>query len=772
MKEAIALALSKLKIGSLLAKLPGLGKILGWLGIGAGKIGTAAATVAGIYAVAIVGLHLLTSLLLIIASALIAVAFEFNNNIVSAVFVKDGYKIILGVANMGFIAALVVIAFGTMFRSDAFGYKKALPKLIIAALLINFSFFIITNGFIKPIAAITNSIWQAADFNGTFGSAEAIFDPRGAASDALGDIDIPNIDVPGIPDAIVNGIGKLVAGSLLGIAFAFISVIALFAFAFMLFVRGIALAFLIILMPLAWFGLIFPNLKVPGGGNPWKMWWESFIRWLLFAPFAIFFFFLAIGVANSGASDLVPDTGNNLITGIGQMMVVIGLMIGGLMVANKMGIAGSGYAIAVASKGKVWAQGKVKQYGARTREVTLRNKYSDKAITKLQDLGKGWKFGGRQLTAPIRGAGRGAATAAFRAERAVDEATMKKFEGLPPYAIRRMRDGLKERQRYVADLVMAKAKYDWEDTPMAAADWAKWEKEGRFDPKKGGNPILSLELLDRGVSTEVLAAEADMMDTMTGIVGRTDPKAAKELRGQSLNEVGDWFQTNKPKLNWEEVANLAGLEKALDKAWDKAINLIGYRGLANINHRLASDPGAYQPWRSSQFHNWNRQQLIDRGLDKATGAVGSLQARSRADAATFITERVRLKNIQMDKDYIEPIADTIRGGIESDIQGIETSRRAGEITEEVATQRTAAKQNELARINNLSLATPADKDQWLQRHWNELVQVAPKREAILEARLTAEQIAAKFNQLAAVGKKAYFIPFAAGETAGAPPPAV
>lgn len=692
-----------------------------------------------------------------LANQLIGTALDLNNDLASGKesIVNAGHKIVLGVANMGFIVALAVIAFATMLRWEGFSYKKALPRVIIAALLINFGFFIVTNWLISPVNQITEAFRASSNFD--LENSFAVFKD----TEGVGKVASENI-VELSDDDIIGALAKGLASVLFTALFSFLGFLTLMAFAAMLFVRYIALSILVILLPIAWITWIFPNLKIPGG-HPWTVWWENFTRWLLFAPFAMFFFYLATGLANKG---IPPANTESFTSYLGGLILIIGLLLGGLVVSNKMGVSGGAMALGAVATMKGWAKLKTKQYGDRTKEIALRNKYADKGITRMQDLGSKWRFGGRQLSAPVRKLGRSTAGAAFRAERAVDEAAMKEFEGMPPYAIRRMRDGLSERKRYAADLAMANKGYEWEDTEQARNDWAKWEKEGRFDPRKGGNPLLSLQLLDRGVSTEVLAARADLDESINGVIAKIEPGSVKDLKDASVQDRDDWVKYNKSRISSEDNAELERLEGVLEDSWVKAINIIGYKGLGKINHRLNSAPGSFQPWGDRdhpEFHDWYRENLTDHALNQIPGATNMLLAGSRGDAADFINARVALAIDRNDNNFIKPVQDEIKAGIQADIAAL---RADTSISDEARERRISVKQEEFSRITDLSRATPQDRDQWLQRHWDDLTRKAPKE----TARQTANQIAGRFNQLFAAGKRAYFVPYAPAEGAPPPPP--
>ena len=173
---------------------------------------------------------------------------------------------------------------------------------------------------------------------------------------------------------LVTRISIALAQVLFKATFVFLGGFGLLAVGVMFIIRYIALSFLIILFPFAWIGWIFPKLSA-GGKNIWTAWWSQFIRWVFFGPVSMFFFFLAVRGAIH--IDDVVDPGKGLqdvlgggsMGGIGEafgnMIVVLGLLIGGVYAANKMGIMGSGYFMSAMKKTGSWAKNKIKDYSTK-----------------------------------------------------------------------------------------------------------------------------------------------------------------------------------------------------------------------------------------------------------------------------------------------------------------------------------------------------------------------------------------------------------------------
>lgn len=300
-----------------------------------------------------------------IAVTIIQVIINAGAQITSSPLVLKGFGIALDIANLGFVLAIIVIAYATIFRVSGYETKKLLKNLIIAALLVNFSF------------SIAGLIIDAGNVFGNF-FLQAV-SPKGIVE--FGDNLANSLSVQKL-SGLEIGVGKGFVGSVLDnfrgwlMAFASLSataifsvilVITFFAVAFMLLIRYLYITFLLIIMPLAWLMWIFP-----GFSKHWSAWWSSFVRWNLFYPAVAFFLYLSIFTSQElgkKMSEFGFNTkaleGAEALTGLGtatllgfiQIIVQVGIVFGGLIVANKLGIDGSAGALKMASNVKNWALG-------------------------------------------------------------------------------------------------------------------------------------------------------------------------------------------------------------------------------------------------------------------------------------------------------------------------------------------------------------------------------------------------------------------------------
>jgi len=275
--------------------------------------------------------------------------------------VQNGWAITRGLANMFFALILLIMAVSTVLGLESFGARKLLVRLIISALLINFS--LLFAGIIIDFAQVlTNYFITAA--GGTAGISANFANGLNIASVFADPTNFNKTMAVGDATALIN----LGIGMLFGIIVIAIATFVMLAASIFLIVRIAALWLLLIFAPLAWVSMI-----VPGGmvGSLWGRWWKSFFQYTFFAPIYAFFLFLAAMAVGSGSfqkafanASVVPNDSGILSGFFGQTMpfilqyiVVIIILCGGLFVAKEFGVVGASTVINAGKKaGKATAK--------------------------------------------------------------------------------------------------------------------------------------------------------------------------------------------------------------------------------------------------------------------------------------------------------------------------------------------------------------------------------------------------------------------------------
>lgn len=316
----------------------------------------------------VVGYVILTiaSGLLVFVASLVDFVVRLGNDILTLPAVITGWGIILNITNLGFVLAIIVIAFATIFRIENYALRQTLWKLIVAALLVNFS-LVIAGGFISVSKIISDVFHEAALGNNGENLSNALanaMQPQG-----LGSVNDSSSATDKFMNYISNlgpeGLLKYVTSLLFIIIFTGLTILAFATLFVMLLVRAIALVFLLILSPLAWLFWIFPATQ-----KYWHQWWTEFLRWNFFAPAVYFFIYLSVLTASkiqqkggelsavtgaSGSESAASVFNKNSSTGnlfehAANLFVVLGLLYGGIYLANKFGIAGGSIGVNMAKK--------------------------------------------------------------------------------------------------------------------------------------------------------------------------------------------------------------------------------------------------------------------------------------------------------------------------------------------------------------------------------------------------------------------------------------
>ncbi len=287
------------------------------------------------------------------AIALSTTAITDNDQIVEL------WGIIRDLVNLFFILALLVIAFGTIFDTS-YGAKHTLFKLLVVALLINFSYVI-------GAMVIEFSNIMASAFLGSIGSHGDV-GSRVAQSIQPGSFYPDNTIVKELTN-IQGGVevaGRVLSSLVFAIIFMALSIVAM-AVGFLLILMRIPILWVILIFaPIAWAGMIFPQTEK----QTWGAWWKSLIEWSFVLPVYMFFIFLGVYFMNNAVltpvqtkifesftlTDQFLNTMSRSIGRLFQFALSIFFLLGGAFAAKKL----CGEAGAYTGKAQDWLTGKIR----------------------------------------------------------------------------------------------------------------------------------------------------------------------------------------------------------------------------------------------------------------------------------------------------------------------------------------------------------------------------------------------------------------------------
>jgi hypothetical protein len=377
---------------------------------------------------------------------LLSIVLNINTGIFETAFVQSGFSVSLSIANLAFVAGIIVIAIATIIRNETYGVKKLLWKLVVAAVLVNFGLVIAA-----PIVGMTDSLTQyflncinpgtgcaqstSGDSYSQFAQTlTAVFQPQNSFTiitssstktsgqiATTGGVQAINKNLDGAlsPGGTVGNVLVALGGMVISLFNVLLIVVIMGALAVLFLIRYIYISILAILMPFAWASWVFPAF-----GNHWKKWWDQFLRWAFFAPISIFFIYLAMLLMQAGSSGFDIKKYENSLTAYGaisnffgsalapvlgafvQEIIFGGLIVGGLIAANAMGLKGA-KAVTATAKGttksvaawsgkKAWRP--IRGVGDRIRTMGTKYDPTTKETTTFgQRLGSRLPFGGSML---------------------------------------------------------------------------------------------------------------------------------------------------------------------------------------------------------------------------------------------------------------------------------------------------------------------------------------------------------------------------------------
>ncbi len=263
--------------------------------------------------------------------------------------VNIGWPIARDFANILIVLGFIAIAVATILRFKEYEAKSLLVKLIVAALLVNFSLLIC-----GVIIDGSNIIIRNFLSIGSDSSIGGLFDFR-FFNAAVALVNSP-VDAAHAVEFMAKVMGNVFYNIMSAI------VLALFAFLFLF--RIVALWMLVIMSPIAFICYVFPATK-----GVWNMWWSNFVQWCIIGiPGAFFLYIGRALMASMSTNPPVTPVLNEISAGAGVnqifnalspffTMLIPGLfLIMGFLFSLQVSAMGSAVAIGWARKAGGYAK--------------------------------------------------------------------------------------------------------------------------------------------------------------------------------------------------------------------------------------------------------------------------------------------------------------------------------------------------------------------------------------------------------------------------------
>lgn len=263
----------------------------------AGPIAAFTIKAAAVYAVGIIAL----------GSSIQILQWEINNpqwlSVQHNQMVTAGWSFTSGLANMFLILIFIIIAFSLILKLENFQIKKILPRLIIVALLLNFSmvfigmFIDVSNIFYNTFLHGNENVLSQAFASITGGIANVITSLV-IMIVAWGGLFFIPFTAPFAQLALVLGVGAFLLPNIAIWTFqlvcAFLLSGVLFLYIFLFAARVFVIQILAIVAPLAFLCLILPQTE-----KYWQAWLKNLIQWSLLGIVLLFLLMLGLGLTNS-----------------------------------------------------------------------------------------------------------------------------------------------------------------------------------------------------------------------------------------------------------------------------------------------------------------------------------------------------------------------------------------------------------------------------------------------------------------------------------------
>ena len=352
------------------------------------------------------------------------------------------------------------------------------------------------------------------------------------------------------------GVFMMIFSIFLGIILILCASFAIGAGALFLIIRLIILWILLILAPLAWLLSILPNTA-----HLFRQWWNTFLKWAFFAPIYMFFVYLAIKAAEAGSfTSIIQAEMENVVNAAGwketlwstlmsspslflQFLVIIGLLFGGLIAAQKMGVYGAQGAIGIA---RGTGKGVAKWTGRRA-QIKMAPKVKEYG-EKLQKTWVGRTPGLRQAVRPFR--------AFTEKERTAMAEVEKKYSGRTSDNLKSEYKAVNPRNKAAIAKILAdrgdfkaddKLGFTEEEIKKATQLTKRYEQQKSVLKARPDLAPLVGQDIEETVS-KIKPADMEKLQT-EALTGKVGEEVKKAIRNQLTNPNGQWKSSHLSKMN-------------------------------------------------------------------------------------------------------------------------------------------------------------------------------------------------------------------------------
>jgi len=481
------------------------------------------------------------------------------SNFIHADAVVKAWHIVRDICNMFFILILLLIAFSVILRLENYSIKKSLPKLLIMAVLINFSRTIcgLFIDFSQVIMlTFVNSFKDVAGGNLT--SMLGINDLLNFSIDKNEGTDITAMSVLGV--------------YILALIYVLISIIVVAVIIGMLVMRIVMLWIYIVLSPIAYLLAAFPQ-----GASGSQKWWKGFTESLVVGPLLAFFLWLSFASLGdvSGEKIIMTDSsGNgsavfaNAPEGIPseagtadhmiKFVISIGMLLGGMMITQELGgsigsIAGKGMGAVQSGKAIALNYGKRKAKGA---AVVARDTAKVVGGTADRAAGRLINAGVDKIPNKLKPKGV-AAIGSMMASQGVLTGTAKTIKNIPNKAKEKVANWATKNQALYTDITVANA------NKRSIVDSATGKEEKRaiveHNSKKWAynkdNKLQEVKMSEDGKTIEEWRTKTKKVKDKDGKITSKKTNEAEMLMDANNKEVG---KAGIMRMAWNDSVRKAG----------------------------------------------------------------------------------------------------------------------------------------------------------------------------------------------------------------------